>query len=44
MWTGPQGVFLWTDQEEPKELHGLTSFRLAKSGGKFIFTNREPTH
>ena len=43
MWTGPQGVFLWTDQEEPKELHGLMSFRLAKSGGKFIFTNREPT-
>jgi len=42
LWNGPTRVFLWTDQEEPKELHGLTSFLLARSGGKSIFTNREP--
>jgi len=35
-------VFLWSDQEEPKELVGLRSFQLARSGGKFIFTNRDP--
>ena len=44
MWAGSQGVFLWSDQEQPKELQGLRSYRLAKSGGKFIFTNREPPH
>jgi 4-amino-4-deoxy-L-arabinose transferase-like glycosyltransferase len=42
MWNGPSQVFLWTDQEEPKELHGLKSFLLARSGGKSIFTNRAP--
>ncbi len=40
LWKGPEEVFLWTDQEEPKELRGLRSFELARSGGKFIFTNR----
>ncbi len=40
MWNGPERVFLWTDQEEPKELSGLKSFPLARSGGKFVFTNR----
>ena len=43
LWNGPAEVFLWTDQEEPKELRGLRSFQLARSGGKFIFTNREPS-
>jgi 4-amino-4-deoxy-L-arabinose transferase-like glycosyltransferase len=42
MWKGPSQIFLWTDQEEPKELHGLKSFVLARSGGKSIFTNRAP--
>lgn len=42
LWNGPAEVFLWTDQEEPKELRGLGSFHLARSGGKFIFTNRRP--
>jgi 4-amino-4-deoxy-L-arabinose transferase-like glycosyltransferase len=41
LWNGPEGVFLWSDQEEPKELRGLRSFQLARSGGKFIFTNRD---
>jgi 4-amino-4-deoxy-L-arabinose transferase-like glycosyltransferase len=42
LWNGPGAVFLWSDQEEPKELIGLRSFQLARSGGKFIFTNRDP--
>ncbi len=42
LWRGPAQVFLWTDQEEPKELRGLRSFPLARSGGKLIFTNRDP--
>jgi 4-amino-4-deoxy-L-arabinose transferase-like glycosyltransferase len=40
LWNGPEEVFLWSDREEPKELQGLRSFQLARSGGKFIFTNR----
>lgn len=42
LWNAPGEVFLWTDQEEPKELRGLKSFPLARSGGKLIFTNHEP--
>jgi len=38
-WNGPGRVFLWTDQDEPKELSGLTSFRVARSGGKSILSN-----
>jgi hypothetical protein len=41
MWNNPQTVFLWTDQENPKELSGLPHYLLARSGGKAIFTNRE---
>jgi hypothetical protein len=40
LWTGPQRVFLWTDQEIPSELRGLKFYVLSKSGGKFILTNR----
>ncbi len=42
MWNGTSQVFLWTDQAEPKELQGLKSFLLARSGGKSVFTNRAP--
>lgn len=42
LWKGSTRVFLWADQEQPKELQGLRSFPLARSGGKFIFTNRDP--
>lgn len=42
LWNGPTRIFLWTDQEDPKELHGMTSFSLARSGGKSILTNRAP--
>ncbi|HSY91803.1 MAG TPA: glycosyltransferase family 39 protein [Candidatus Binatus sp.] len=41
LWNSPAEVFLWTDQEDPKELRGLKSFQLARSGGKLIFTNRD---
>jgi len=40
LWNGPGRVFLWTDQENPKELKGLRSFPLARSGGKSVFTNQ----
>jgi hypothetical protein len=42
LWNGPTRVFVWTDQESPKELQGFTAFLLARNGGKSIFTNREP--
>ena len=40
LWSGPDRVFLWTDQDDPKELLGMQHFLLARSGGKAIFTNR----
>jgi 4-amino-4-deoxy-L-arabinose transferase-like glycosyltransferase len=42
LWNGDTRVFMWTDQDDPKELQGMTHFLLARSGGKSIFTNREP--
>ncbi len=41
LWSGPERVFLWTDQDDPKELHGARRYVLARSGGKAILTNRE---
>jgi hypothetical protein len=38
-WKGAARVFLWSDQDDPKELRGATRYLLAKSGGKSIFTN-----
>jgi 4-amino-4-deoxy-L-arabinose transferase-like glycosyltransferase len=40
LWSGAARVFLWTDQDDPKELQGTLHFLLARSGGKAIFTNR----
>ena len=40
LWSGAARVFLWTDQDDPKELLGMPHFLLARSGGKAIFTNR----
>jgi 4-amino-4-deoxy-L-arabinose transferase-like glycosyltransferase len=42
LWNSPTTVFMWTDQEEPRELQGMKAFRLARSGGKLIFTNHDP--
>lgn len=41
LWNAPVTVFIWTDQDQPKELAGLPHYLLARSGGKSIFTNRE---
>jgi 4-amino-4-deoxy-L-arabinose transferase-like glycosyltransferase len=41
LWSAPARVFLWTDQDEPKELAGMPHFLLARSGGKAIFTNHK---
>jgi len=42
MWRGDQRVFLWTDQETPAVLQGLTSYVVARRGGKTIYSNRPP--
>jgi 4-amino-4-deoxy-L-arabinose transferase-like glycosyltransferase len=44
LWAGPTTVFLWTDQDDPKELHGASRFLLARRGGKSILTNRNLSH
>lgn len=40
MWESPHRVFLWAEEEYPPALQGLTSYVLARSGGKIIFSNR----
>jgi len=40
MWNGPKRVFLWTDQDDPAALKGLTSYVIARRGGKTIYSNR----
>jgi 4-amino-4-deoxy-L-arabinose transferase-like glycosyltransferase len=42
LWKSAGHVFLWTDQENPKELGGMPSVLLARSGGKSIFMNGPP--
>lgn len=42
LWNSQTEVFMWSDQEEPKELRGLRTFILARSGGKLVFTNHDP--
>jgi hypothetical protein len=42
LWSGPATVFLWVDQDHPKQLRGAKSYLLARSGGKSILTNRAP--
>jgi 4-amino-4-deoxy-L-arabinose transferase-like glycosyltransferase len=39
-WNSPERVFLWTDQDDPAALHGLTSYIIARRGGKTIYSNR----
>jgi 4-amino-4-deoxy-L-arabinose transferase-like glycosyltransferase len=39
LWAGPTRVFMWTDQQDPKELHGAPRYLLARSGGKAVLTN-----
>ena len=39
-WNGSGRVFLWTDQDDPSALHGLTSYVIARRGGKTVYSNR----
>jgi 4-amino-4-deoxy-L-arabinose transferase-like glycosyltransferase len=39
-WNGPGRLFLWTDQDDPVALHGLTSYVIARRGGKTVYSNR----
>ncbi|MGA9642483.1 MAG: glycosyltransferase family 39 protein [Terriglobales bacterium] len=43
LWNGAGRVFLWTDQEEPAALHGLTAYVIARRGGKTVYSNRPGT-
>jgi 4-amino-4-deoxy-L-arabinose transferase-like glycosyltransferase len=43
MWHGQQRVFLWAEEDEPPALHGLTSYVVARRGGKIIFSNQANT-
>ncbi len=40
LWQGPQRVFFWAEDENPKELTGMPRYVVAQEGGKIIFTNR----
>jgi 4-amino-4-deoxy-L-arabinose transferase-like glycosyltransferase len=40
LWNSPTRVFLWTDQDSPKELVGLSKYLVARSGGKTIYSNQ----
>jgi 4-amino-4-deoxy-L-arabinose transferase-like glycosyltransferase len=40
MWNGQQRVFLWAERDDPLALRGLTSYEVARRGGKIIFANR----
>ena len=40
LWQGPQRVFFWTDEDDPKELGATPRYLLARSGGKSILINR----
>ncbi|MFZ0684963.1 MAG: glycosyltransferase family 39 protein [Terriglobales bacterium] len=40
MWKGPQRIFFWSDQEDPAALKGLTSYVVARRGGKTIYSNQ----
>ena len=39
LWSSPSRIFLWTDQQNPKELHDTPRYMLAQSGGKSILMN-----
>jgi len=40
LWSGPKRVFLWTDQDSPRELGAAPRYLVAQSGGKSVLTNR----
>jgi hypothetical protein len=44
LWNGSSKVFLWSTEGDPKVLHGRPRYLLARSGGKYIFTNRKSVY
>ena len=40
LWAGPGRVFLWTESDAPKIVKDLAFYPVARSGGKYILTNR----
>jgi hypothetical protein len=40
LWNGPGRVFLWTEEQKPQALANLEVHEIARSGGKFIYSNR----
>jgi len=44
LWSGPVRVFLWTDQDDPRELHGAWRYVVARSGGKALLSNQGSDH
>jgi 4-amino-4-deoxy-L-arabinose transferase-like glycosyltransferase len=40
LWKGRGRVFLWTEEEKPQALANLEVHEIARSGGKFIYSNR----
>ena len=42
LWNGPARIFLWSTHDDPSVLRGARRYLLARSGGKFLFTNRKP--
>jgi len=40
LWSGPKRVFLWTDQQSPRELGAAPRYLVAQSGGKSVLTNK----
>lgn len=44
LWNSGTRVFFWSDHRNPHQLQDTPTFELAHSGGKYILTNRPPTH
>jgi 4-amino-4-deoxy-L-arabinose transferase-like glycosyltransferase len=40
IWEGPDRIFVWSEQEHPAALRALTVFEIARSGGKYLYSNR----
>jgi hypothetical protein len=41
LWSSQTRIFLWTDQDIPRDLQGAKYYVLARDGGKSILTNQE---
>ena len=40
LWTGPQRIYLWSQVAKPELLQGQSVYEMARSGGKYILSNR----